>query len=571
MAFWKKKEKRAEQVVSERDGSKLLEAWLGANELTREKAMGISAVSACVRLIGDKIATVPLKLYEKKDGEVKEIEDDFRVRLLNGDTGDTMNATEMRREWIKDYFLGKGAYTYIERDGFGNIKTLRYVKPEHVLIYWNEDPIFKSYEITVNGQKYFPHDFLKIVRNNDGHGRGKNLIEENNLILSVAYNTMKFENVLVKKGGNKKGFLKSKQKLSKEAMDALKASWAQLYANDTDNDNVIVLNDGVDFAESSNTSVEMQLNENKQTNMQQICSLFCTPYEMITGKASAESQKQWVKNCIIPLLNVIEAAVDSDLLTEAEKATRYFAFDTAELTRGDFKERMEGYAIALHENILDIDEVREKEDYPPRGFNFMKLGLQDVLLDLKTNRIYTPNTNQFQDLGAVIAGNKIMPTVTDERAYIQDPKTGRMMGRTPEKGLTSKEINDRIEADRSDLRTSIQSGQVVTKLNKTAQSKHRKGSEEYESVVANGNKPSFITVSNMEVQQIINQKSTTGKVHKAKDGQFRETIDCGKIIGEYVDLNTGKSFETSRATIHYSKKGTHIVPTIPEKKGNNNG
>ena len=273
----------------------------------------------------------------------------------------------------------------------------------------------------------------------------------------------------------------------------------------------------------------------------------------------------------MPLLNVIEAAVDSDLLTEAEKESRYFAFDTAELTRGDFKERMEGYAVALQNNILDIDEVRAKKDYPPRGFNFMKLGLQDVLLDLKTNRIYTPNTNQFQDLGAVISGDKIMPAVADERAYIQDPKTGRMMGRTPEKGLTSKEINDRIEADRSDLRTSIQSGQVVTKLNKTAQSKHRKGSEEYERVVANGNKPSFITVSNMEVQQIINQKSTTGKVHKAKDGQFRETIDCGKIIGEYVDLNTGKSFETSRATIHYSKKGTHIVPTIPEKKGNNNG
>lgn len=416
MAFWKKKEQRAEENVSERDGSKLLESWLGTNELTRTKAMEISAVSACVRLIGDKIATVPLKLYEKKNGEVVEITDDVRVRLLNGDTGDTLNATEMRREWVKDYFLEKGAYSYIERDMFGNVKSLRYVKPQHIAITWNEDPIFKSYEITVNGNTYFPYEFLKICRNNDGHGRGRSIIAENNLILSVAYNTMKFENVLVKKGGNKKGFLKAKQKLAKEAMDALKAAWAKLYDNDADNDNVIVLNDGVDFAESSNTSVEMQLNENKQTNMQQICSLFCTPYDIITGKASPETQKQWVKNCIIPLLNVIEAAVDSDLLTEAEKESRYFAFDTAELTRGDFVERMNGYAVALQNNILDIDEVRAKEDYPPRGFNFMKLGLQDVLLDLKTNRIYTPNTNQFQDLGAVIVGDKIMPTVTDERA-----------------------------------------------------------------------------------------------------------------------------------------------------------
>ena len=418
MPFWKKKkiEERSEQVVSESDGSKLLEALIGTNELTREKAMGISAVSACVRLIGDKIATVPLKLYEKKNGEVKEIEDDIRVKLLNGTTGDTINATEMRREWVKDYFLGKGAYTYIERDTFGKIKSLRYVKPEYVQIYYNEDPIFKTYEITVNDQRYFPHDFLKIIRNNDGHGRGKNLIQENNLILSVAYNTMKFENVLVKKGGNKKGFLKSKQKLSKEAMDALKESWARLYANDADNDNVIVLNDGVDFAESSNTSVEMQLNENKQTNMQQISSLFAVPYDIITGRASAETQKLWIKNCIIPLLNVIEAAVDSDLLTEAEKESRYFAFDTAELTRGDFKERMEGYAVALQNNILDIDEVRAKEDYPPRGFNFMKLGLQDVLLDLKTNRIYTPNTNQFRDLGTELTMGDGKVTKVDERA-----------------------------------------------------------------------------------------------------------------------------------------------------------
>lgn len=446
MAFWKRKEKRAEQAVNESEGSKLLEAWLNPTTLTREQAMEISAVSSCVHLISDKVAAVPLRLYEKQEDTVVEIADDNRVKLLNGDTGDTLNATEMRREWIKDYFLGKGAYTYIERDIYGGIRSLRYVKPEHIAIYWNEDPIFKSYEITVNGQNYFPHDFLKICRNNDGHGRGKSITEENNLIFSVAYNTMKFENVLVKKGGNKKGFLQAKQKLSKDAMTELKRAWAQIYANGADNDNVIVLNDGVTFAESSNTSVEMQLNENKQTNMQQICSLFCTPYEIISGKATAEVQKLWIKNCIIPVLNVIEAALDSDMLLESEKNNRYWAFDTAELLRGDFQERMNAYATALQNNIMELDEVREREDLPKRGFNFMKLGLQDVLLDLKTNRIYTPNTNQFQDLGAVISDDKISAAGADERAFIQDPKTGKMMGSTSEKGVDKSVKSDIIKS-----------------------------------------------------------------------------------------------------------------------------
>ncbi|MBP1562052.1 MAG: phage portal protein [Oscillospiraceae bacterium] len=407
MPFWRRKENRAENIIStekmittENIGAEVLRALIGGNApLSKSQASEVSSVSSCIKLIADKIASLPLKLYEKDGEKVKEITDDIRVRLLNGDTGDTLNATEMRREWVQDYFLGKGAYTYIERDIFGDVKSLRYVREENISITTNADPIFKAYDIYVNGQKYYPHDFLKILRRNDGYGKGKSIAEENNLLFSVAYNTMKFENALVKKGGSKKGFLMSKNRLDKAVMDSLKASFREIYANNGDNENVVVLNDGLEFVESSSTSVEMQLNENKLTSRNEICSIFETPPEILNGKASEQVQALWVKNCIMPLLNVIEAACDSDLLLESEKEKRYFAFDTVELTRGDFNSRMNGYAIALDKNVMQLDEVREREDLPPLGFNFIKLGLQDVLLDVKANRIYTPNTNKFQDLG----------------------------------------------------------------------------------------------------------------------------------------------------------------------------
>ena len=59
----------------------------------------------------------------------------------------------------------------------------------------------------------------------------------------------------------------------------------------------------------------------------------------------------------------------------------------------------QAYQIGLANNFLQADEVRYKEDLKPLGFNFIRLGLQDVLLDPKTNTIYTPNTNQTTMFG----------------------------------------------------------------------------------------------------------------------------------------------------------------------------
>ena len=163
---------------------------------------------------------------------------------------------------------------------------------------------------------------------------------------------------------------------------------------------MIILNDGMDFAESSNTSVEMQLNERKISTDTAICALFGVPYDMLTGKASEAVKVRFFENACMPVINAIEAALDSDYLLEAEKDHRYWAFDTREATRGDIQSRYNAYAVALQNNFLQLDEVRKLEDLEPLGVNYIKLGLNDVLLDPKTGRIYTPNTNAMVDMGS---------------------------------------------------------------------------------------------------------------------------------------------------------------------------
>lgn len=398
-----KKEERADTIEEPKIDDMLLKALLSDTIITKEQALNIPSVKSCINFIADTVVTLPIKLYKDNNGKAEELKYDKRVKLLNDETGDTLDAFQFWRAVISDYFLGKGGYIYINRY-LNNVVSLHYVDESYVSIIKNVDPIFKSYKILVNGKEYWPHEFIKILRNTKDGARGTSITEENNLILSVAYNSMIFEETLVKKGGNKKGFVKSARKLTQEAIDKLKEAWRKLYSNNSDN--IVILNDGLEFQEASNTSVEMQLNENKETNSAEICKLFNIPKNIINGTATAKEYTNAFKMGVMPVLKAIECALNRELLLESEKGSFYFAFDTKELLKGDIKERFEAYKIAIESNFMGVDEVRYMEDLPALGIDWIKLGLDSVLYNPKTKEIYTPNTNMAQNMENLKGGEE---------------------------------------------------------------------------------------------------------------------------------------------------------------------
>ena len=111
----------------------LLRALLSDEPITREHALTIPAVSGAVDFISGTIASMPVKLYKYRDGKVDVVEDDTRVRLLNGDTGDTLDAFQLKKAMVEDYLLGKGGYAYIEHDR-NKVSGLYYVQDNFVSI-----------------------------------------------------------------------------------------------------------------------------------------------------------------------------------------------------------------------------------------------------------------------------------------------------------------------------------------------------------------------------------------------------------------------------------------------------
>lgn len=418
--IFKKDEIRTEIVSADDNLLKLLNV-----QTDIETALNIPAVSACIDFICNKVAELPIKLYKDNlNGKTVEITDDERVRLLNDVTGDLLDPFQMKAAVVRDYFLTGTGYIYPERFRNDTI-SLRYIDSRRVAVVKNSDPIFKVANYIIGDKTFQDDEIIKICRNSRDGVKGLSIIDEHSVLLSAAYKEIMYEKYLVETGGNKKGFLQAEKKVSAEALEDIRKKWKELYSNNESN--MMILNEGLKFTESSNTSVEMQLNENKTRNNELICQIFGLSSRVVSGTATDDEYVTAIKTAVVPVCAAFQAALNKDLLLPKEREEYYFAFDMTELLKGDILKRYQAYHYALADKWLQIDEVRYKEDLEPIGFNFVTLNLSDVLLDLKAKTIYTPNTNQTVKFGennnVKSVENSDKSSIIEKRSWIT--KNGR--------------------------------------------------------------------------------------------------------------------------------------------------
>lgn len=364
----------------------LLQALLNGEDITREQALTIPSVAGAVDFISNMIASMPVKLYKYKQGKVETVEGDPRVAMLNGDTRDTLDAFQMKKAMVEDYLLDKGGYSYIRKNR-NEVTGLFYVEPIYVNPIPNYKPIFKDYYIIVEGGEYKHYEFIKLLRNTKDGATGVGLTQEVGKTLETAYNTILYQLNMVKSGGNKKGFLKSQRKLGQDEINALKRAWDRLFSNNTEN--VVVLNNGLEFQESSNNAVEMQMNENKKTFNDEINNLFhIYPNDFY----------RTFKEAIYPIITAFRTALNRDLLLEKEKKNLYFDFDVKEILKANPKERAETYKLYKEIGLKTINEMRKEEDMNYiEGLDVINVGLGAVLYDTVNHVFYTPNTDTITD------------------------------------------------------------------------------------------------------------------------------------------------------------------------------
>jgi HK97 family phage portal protein len=411
MAWWQRKKSKP---VEKRDIS-LEDLIMGANGdtsvISKDQAMQVPALNGGVNLISNTVASLPIKLYKKEGDEITCMDSDSRVKMLNTSTGDLLDGFQMKKAFVEDSIIYGAGYIFINRQR-NNVASLNYVPNLQVGVsLLNPDPIFKNYEFLIYGASYKDYQLVKLTRKTQNGVTGLGVIDELNETLSASYTMIQYQKMLLTTGGNKKGFIKSASRLGVDAMNALKAAFKAFYSNSSES--IIVLNQGLDFQEANNSSVEMQLNQNKITDSEEIAKVLNMPVELLNGKVTNMEglYDAFIKLAIIPILKAFEAALNKDLLLESEKDSFYFEIEKPE--PADILKRFQAYAIGIDKGIYQADEIRGKENMTPLGFDYVKLGLQDVLYDPKTKQVYNINTNTLMKMGENPAAGD-SPTAGDQ-------------------------------------------------------------------------------------------------------------------------------------------------------------
>lgn len=396
--FIKREEPKKVEVTDEKTKEEnnpqdlLLQSLLRGEEITKEKALSVPAVSSAVDRISSLIAMLPVKLYEKTTGDdgkkkIREVDDDIRLKLLNQDTGDLLDPFQLKKAIVHDYLVDKGAYVFIDKTR-NECRSLRYLEPDYVSPQTNYDPIYKDAKYLVNGKEYEVYNFLTILRNTKDGVKGVSAVEEISKSIETAFTTILYELGIVKKGGAKKGFLTATRKLGKDEIKLLKDAWNKYYGGNNE-ENVIVLNDGIEFKEGASTSVELQINDRKKTLKDDIKEVFHI----------YDDYNNTIKDGVMPIISAIEHALNKNLLLESEKGLFYFAFDTKQIIRGNLKERYEAYKLASDTGWMTKNEIRNAEDYDSiKGLDVVSMNLANVLYDINTQKYYTPNTGSVMNM-----------------------------------------------------------------------------------------------------------------------------------------------------------------------------
>lgn len=407
MFNWFKKEQRNDNEVIADVAEGLIKS---SNTVTKQQAMSIPVVTKSVNWIASAIAALPIKMYKLTDSGYQEVQDDYRLALVNEYSGNCMTANDLKRQILTDLLLEGNGYAYISKKG-NKIKKLSYIPTCHLTFIESVDNINKVINVWVDGKQVQDYNVFRLVNNTKNGISGIGFISDCQELLGTVLNSLQYENSSIS-SGVRRGFLKSKSKLDSDKMNELRRAWKKLTTpNQSD---VLVLNAGIEFEDASSTATESQLSQNKVINMHQILSYFGLPTNFFEG-VNSDAYLTAIRIAVLPLVKQFTTALNNFLLLESEKSNMKFEIDTRSLVEIDVNAKYNMYQTALTNGILTIDEVRQREQLPVLDMSYLKLGLGDVLYNVTDGKIFVPNTGQIVD-PSVATNDDVNTLNNDEQA-----------------------------------------------------------------------------------------------------------------------------------------------------------
>ena len=351
-------------------------AGKNVNEIT---AMQTTAVYACVRILSESIASLPLHLYEYDGQGQKKVPEHPLYFLLHDSPNPEMTSFIFRETAMIHLLLFGNSFSQILRDGMGRVVGLYPLLPNHMSVDRDENneivytytPLNDSSPNIKSGRqiKLRRQDVLHIPGLGfDGLvGYSPIAMAKNAVGMTLAcedYGSAFFAN-----GARPGGVLKHPGVLKDPSK--LRDSWQAVYGGTANTGKVVVLEEGVEYQPITIPPEEAQFLETRKFQIDEIARLFRVPPHMIGDleKSSFNNIEQqsleYVKYTLNPWVVRWEQSLQKALINPAERGKYFIKFNVDGLLRGDYQSRMAGYAVGRQNGWLSSNDIREMENMNP--------------------------------------------------------------------------------------------------------------------------------------------------------------------------------------------------------------
>ncbi len=344
--------------------------------VNERSAMQMTAVYACVRILSESIAGLPLHLYRYTDSGGKEkAVDNPLYFLLHDEPNPEMTSFVFRETLMTHLLLWGNAYSQIIRNGKGEVIALYPLMPNRMTVdrdnkgrlyyqYWRgKDEAKLSRDNIVILQ---PSDVLHIPGLGfDGLvGYSPIAMAKNAVGMAIAceeYGAKFFAN-----GATPGGILEHPGIVKDPAK--VRESWNAVYQGSSNAHRIAVLEEGMKYTPIGISPEQAQFLETRKFQINEIARIFRVPPHMVgdlekSSFSNIEQQSlEFVKYTLEPWLVRWEQAMVRSLLSKTEKEQYFIKFNVDGLLRGDYESRMNGYATARQNGWMSANDIRQLEN-----------------------------------------------------------------------------------------------------------------------------------------------------------------------------------------------------------------
>ena len=346
------------------------------NEMT---ALQTTAVYACVRILAEAIASLPIHVYKHTDeGQEQDVNHQLYY-LLHDEPNPDMTSFVFRETLMSHLLIWGNAYAQIIRDGRGQVLALYPLLPDRMTVKRDDKgELYYVYQRSEEDNPNFKDKGNIILKKSEvlhvpGLGFdgliGYSPIAMAKNAVGITLATEEYGASFFANGANPGGVLEHPGILKDPSK--VRESWNQVYQGTNNSHKVAVLEEGMIYKTIGIPPNEAQFLETRKFQINEIARLYRIPPHMVgdlekSSFSNIEQQSlEFVKYTLDPWVVRFEQAFQKALLLPDEKKTYFIKFNVDGLLRGDYQSRMNGYAIGRQNGWLSTNDIRRLEDMNP--------------------------------------------------------------------------------------------------------------------------------------------------------------------------------------------------------------